>query len=196
MNSLIRFNRHHFNYNDLYLIVGSQGKNHMIKDICYLLLKIETGLVISSNLIFEQLTNRICKKYSKELIDKYKKKQVEHLQQSLLIIDTNSNKKIIQDIAMKELFLTHGCYNISLLYTLTDLINTDVNLKNISYIFILLENDIEKRKAIFNEFPDVFENFNHFNDIMNSLTISNVLLIHNNNSYIFRSFMHYRFKMF
>lgn len=174
-------------------IIGKResGKSYMVKAIIERFNTIQKRVIISpspidstSRFYANAFPNaKIHREYSSEIINALLKDQTNTLNRESVILvlddclgDINFNQE-----EMRELFLNHKIYNITLVMTSTTVLGIKPQYRgNMSYIMLFNINNITERKKFYDHYGGIILTFNAFNQVCDAATLDyNALVINN-----------------
>jgi hypothetical protein len=195
--------------NSSYLVIGNTSKDFTIKDILHNIKDISSGMAISDHNTYDEIFSITNQEFTTSLLNNIKSRQLKMLRKDnknnkfMLVIDTSNNKslydkeekELCNETCIQHILYEYKCYNITMLYTLSDCI--DINISDyFTFVFILGEKDYNKRLALFKSYETIFKDYSKFTEIMDSLKIHEVLLIHDKKLYIKSTYLRPTAKLF
>lgn len=170
------------------------GKSYCMKDILNFHKNIPVGIVISPTerangyfekfipkmLIYDECESRIVKGFLDRQIkiSTERKKEIKKNGNSqidarafLILDDCLYDKKWINDISIRSIFMNGRHYKIFFLITMQHALGLPPVLRNnIDYIFIFRNNIIREKQKIYDHYAGMFPSFEAFNQVMNQTT--------------------------
>ena len=181
------------------IIIGSRGtgKTYLLKQLMYHFRKIPAGMIITGSeasaetfgeffprsFIYDEVDTERIEKIA-DTQTKLRKKKTEGDYSSCLIFDDcGYDKSITRKKIIKKIFCNGRHLKILLVMTVQYCKDIPPDLRsNADYVFILKENVQENKKKLWKEYAGIVDDFDTFNQIMNSCTDNRGVLVIDNTS--------------